>query len=204
MKSCVLTPWYTKVNASALSDETRRLIPERVKRKLGFETTLRALDIARGSLYTYLPYTGSGLYRTAWSTRPSNTWGQEFNEIVQGVDRLRAIGIIHGDGNIDYSLRLQAIALATRDEYLKQALLKFTAENFREDLRKMPGTSIPHIVFKWETSFEELFRGRRKGHKIASERIMSYYRSRSLFKRYLKGKRLSEDGWRRLQPEGCG
>jgi len=66
-------PWYTKVNASALSDEARRLIPERVKRKLGFGTTLRALDIARGSLYTYLPYTGLGLYRITWFTRPSNT-----------------------------------------------------------------------------------------------------------------------------------
>jgi hypothetical protein len=33
-------PWYTKVNASALSGETRRLILERVKKKLGFEKTL--------------------------------------------------------------------------------------------------------------------------------------------------------------------
>jgi hypothetical protein len=29
---------------------------------------------------------------------------QEFNEVVQGIDRLRAIGIIRGDGSIDYSL----------------------------------------------------------------------------------------------------
>jgi hypothetical protein len=53
----------------------------------------------------------------------------EFNEIVKGIDRLRVIGIIRGDGSIDYSLVLQAIALATRDEYLKQALLKFTVES---------------------------------------------------------------------------
>jgi hypothetical protein len=68
----------------------------------------------------------------------------EFNEIVKGVDRLRAVGIIREDGSIDYSLVLQAIALATRDEYLKQALLKFTVENFREDLRKMLGLSLAH------------------------------------------------------------
>jgi hypothetical protein len=49
-----VNPWYTKVNASALSGEARRLILERVKRKLGFEKTLRALGIARGSLYNYL------------------------------------------------------------------------------------------------------------------------------------------------------
>ncbi|NAZ27478.1 MAG: hypothetical protein GU348_04970 [Thermogladius sp.] len=82
-------PWYTKVNASALSDEARRLIPERVEKKLGFEKTLRELGIARAHYTT--TSTGSGLYRTAWSTRPGSTWGQEFNEIVRRVDRLRAV-----------------------------------------------------------------------------------------------------------------
>jgi len=46
-------PWYNRVNASALSYETRRLILEQVKRKLGFERTLKALGIARGSIYNY-------------------------------------------------------------------------------------------------------------------------------------------------------
>ena len=63
----------------------------------------------------------------------------EFNEIVEGLNRLRAIGIIRGDRSMDYSLILQAIALATRDEHLKHALLRFTAENFREDLEKTLG-----------------------------------------------------------------
>jgi len=47
-------PWYNRVNASALSYEARRLILERVKRKLGFEKTLKVLGIARGSLHNYL------------------------------------------------------------------------------------------------------------------------------------------------------
>jgi hypothetical protein len=64
-------PWHTRVNASALSDEARRLILERVKEKLGFERTLRVLGIARGSLAT--TYTRLGLYQTTWFTRPSNT-----------------------------------------------------------------------------------------------------------------------------------
>ena len=63
----------------------------------------------------------------------------EFNEIVEGLNRLRAIGIIRGDRSMDYSLILQAIALATRDEHLKRTLLRFTAENFREDLEKTLG-----------------------------------------------------------------
>jgi hypothetical protein len=53
------------------------------------------------------------------------------DEIVQGVDRLRFIGVIRGDNSIDYSLVLQATPPATRDEYLKQALLKFAVEKFR-------------------------------------------------------------------------
>jgi len=115
-------PWYTKVNASALSDEARRLILERAKRKLEYEKTLRAMGIARGSLHNYLhgfrTIPGSVVYKAFQHLEE-----QEFNEIVQGVDRLRAIGIIRGDGGIDYSLILQAIALATRDEYLKRASL---------------------------------------------------------------------------------
>jgi intergrase/recombinase len=184
------SPWYTRVNAGALSDEARRLILERVKKKLGFEKTLRALGIARGSLYNYL----QGIRRV-----PDNVVYKalqyleegEFNEIVKGIDRLRAIGIIRGDGSIDYSLILQAIALATRDEYLKQALLRFTVENFREDLRKMLGSSLAHVVFKWEPGFEEFLRERKKRRRVASPGTISYYRN--LFKRYLEGKSLSEE-----------
>jgi transcriptional regulator with XRE-family HTH domain len=185
-----VNPWYTKVNASALSGEARRLILERVKRKLGFEKTLRALGIARGSLYNYL----HGVRRVPDNVvyKALQYLGEaELNEIVQGIDRLRAIGVIRGDGSIDYSLILQAIALATRDEYLKQALLKFTVENFREDLRKMLGSSLAHMVFKWEPGFEEFLREWKKRRKIASEETMAYYRS--LFKRYLEDKALSEE-----------
>lgn len=64
---------------------------------------------------------------------------------------------------IDYSLILQAIALATRDEYLKQALLKFTVENFREDLAKTLGTSLAHVVFKWGSLASRSSSGRGRG-----------------------------------------
>jgi intergrase/recombinase len=183
-------PWYKRVDVTALGEEARRLILERVKGKLGFEKTLRALGIARGSLYNYLhgvrTVPDNVVYRALQYLEE-----QEFNEIVQGIDRLRAIGIIRGDGSIDYSLVLQAIALATRDEYLKQALLKFTVENFREDLRKMLGASLAHVVFKWEPGFEEFLRERKKRRRIVSGETIAYYKS--LFKRYLEGKALSEE-----------
>jgi hypothetical protein len=122
------------------------------------------LGIARAPLHNYLhgfrTVPDSMVYRALQYLEE-----QEFNEIVQGVDRLRAIGIIRGDNSIDYSLILQAIALATRDEYLKQALLRFTVENFREDLGKMLGSSLAHVVFKWEPGFEEFLRERKKRRK---------------------------------------
>jgi hypothetical protein len=65
---------------------------------------------------------------------------------VQGSDRLRAVGIIRGYDSLDYSPILQAIALATRDEYLRQALLRFTVENLRKDLMKMLDSSMAHIT----------------------------------------------------------
>jgi len=183
-------PWYTKVDVGALSGEARRLILERVKGKLGFEKTLKALGIARGSLYNYLhgvrTVPDNVVYRALQYLEES-----EFNEIVQGIDRLRAIGVIRGDGSIDYSLILQAIALATRDEYLKQALLKFTVENFREDLRKMLGSSLAHVAFRWEPGFEEFLRERKRRRRVVDPATIAYYKS--LFKRHLEGKVLSEE-----------
>jgi intergrase/recombinase len=183
-------PWYNKVNVSALGDDARRLILERVKHKLGFTKTLEALGIAKGSLYNYLHGVRRVPDNVVYKALQHLEEG-EFNEIVKGLDRLRAIGIIRVDGSIDYSLILQAIALATRDEYLKQALLKFTVENFREDLRKMLGTSLAHVVFKWEPGFEEFLRERKKSKKVASPGAISYYRN--LFKKHLEGKALSEE-----------
>jgi len=72
----------------------------RVKNKLSFTKVLEALGVARGSLHSYL-------------SRLSNTSMREFYEIMQGVNRLKAVGIIREDRGIDYSPVLRAIALAT-------------------------------------------------------------------------------------------
>jgi len=183
-------PWYKRVDVTALGKEARRLILERVKRKLGFEKTLRELGIARGSLHNYL--TGARRVPDRVVERALQYLDEyEFNEVVKGVERLRAVGIIRGDGSVDYSLVLEAIALAARDEYLKQALLKFTVENFREDLRKMLGSSLAHVAFRWDPGFEEFLRERKKRRRVVDPATIAYYKS--LFKRHLEGKALSEE-----------
>ena len=168
----------------------RRIILKRVKKKLGFNKTLEVLSIAKGSLHKYLSRVrripDNVVYRALQHLEEG-----EFNEVVKGVDRPRAMGIIREDDSIDYSLILQAVALASRDEYLKQALLKFTVENFREDLRKMLGLSLAHVVFKWEQGFEEFLRERKKRRKVTDPETVAYYKS--LFIKHLESKTLSEE-----------
>jgi len=182
--------WFRRVSVKALGDEARRKILERVKEKLGFTRALEVLDISKGAMHNYLHgirrVPDEVVYKALQFLEE-----REFNEIVRGVDRLRAVGIIRGDGSIDYSLILQAVALASRDEYLKQALLKFTVENFREDLRKMLGLSLTHVVFKWEQGFEEFLRERKKRRKVTDPETVAYYKS--LFEKYLEDKALSEE-----------
>jgi len=161
-----------------------------VKEKFGFTGALEALGIAKSSLHNYL----HGYRRilddiVEKAIRHLDEW--EFYEVVKGLDRLQVIGIIREDGSVDYSLILQAMALASRDEYLKQAILRFAVENFREDLRKMLGLSLAHITFKWELGFEEFLRERKKRNRVVDLETIAYYRS--LFEKYLEGKTLSED-----------
>jgi hypothetical protein len=58
----------------------------------------------------------------------------EFREIVQGVELLKATGIVKENGAIDYSLVLQVVALAMNDEYLKNAIIQLVVSRFKEDV----------------------------------------------------------------------
>jgi intergrase/recombinase len=182
--------WIYRIDVKGLSDVVRREIVKRVKDKLGYSGALEALGIARGSLFNYL----HGIRRVPDDViRKALHYldESEFNQIVQGFDRLRAVGIVREDGSIDYSLILQAVALASRDEYLKQAILRFAVEHFKEDLRRMLGLVPTTIKLTWDQGFEEFLRERKKRMKIKSEGTMKYYRN--LFKKHLEGKVLSQD-----------
>ncbi|MDT7890028.1 MAG: integrase [Desulfurococcales archaeon] len=182
--------WIYRIDIKGLSDDVRREIVKRVKDKLGYSGALEALGIARGSLFNYL----HGIRRV-----PDDVIRKalhyldepEFNRIVQGFDRLRAVGIVREDGSIDYSLILQAVALASRDEYLKQAILRFAVEHFKEDLRRMLGLVPTTIKLTWDKGFEEFLRERKKRRRITTEDTLEYYRN--LFKKHLEGKVLSQD-----------
>ena len=182
--------WIYRIDVKGLSDDVRREIVRRVKDKLGYSGALEALGIARGSLFNYIHgirRVPDDVVRRALQYLDES----EFNRIVQGFDRLRAVGIVREDGSIDYSLILQAVALASRDEYLKQAILRFAVEHFKEDLRRMLGLVPTTIKLTWDQGFEEFLRERKKRRKITTEDTLEYYRN--LFKKHLEGKVLSQD-----------
>jgi intergrase/recombinase len=179
-----------RIDVKGLSDDVRREIVKRVKDKLGYGGALEALGIARGSLFNYLHgirRVPDDVVRRALQYLDES----EFNRIVQGFDRLRAVGIVRDDGSIDYSLILQAVALASKDEYLKQAILRFAVEHFKEDLRKMLGLVPTTIKLTWDHGFEEFLRERKKRRRVTTEDTLEYYRN--LFKKHLEGKTLNQD-----------
>ena len=90
---------------------------------------------------------------------------------------------------MDYAVALEVLALASRDEYLKQALLRFMVQNFREDLRRTLG--LAEIGLEWSEDFERFFREGKRRRRVATEEVLSKYRS--YFRRYLEGRELTEE-----------
>ena len=81
--------------------------------------------------------------------------------------------------------------MATRDEFLKQAILRFAVENFREDLKKMLGILPANIVLTWENGFENFLKEYKKRRKVKTQETLEYYKK--LFREYLEGKSLSRE-----------
>jgi len=181
--------WYESVNVEALSDEAKRAILEAVKNKLGFSKACEVLDIAKSSLHRYLSgerkIPGDVVKRALRYLSK-----EEFEEVVSSWDKLKALGIIKENGAVDYGLVLSILAMAARDEYLKNAILQFVVREFREDLRKMLGISFAGIKLEWSEDFEEFLMERKRRKKVKDVETLNYYKS--LFMRYLQGKELSE------------
>lgn len=116
---------------------------------------------------------------------------EEFESIVSAREKLRAIGILRDDGAIDYSLALEILAIAKDDEYLKNAILRFVVQNFREDLRKMLGISFAGIRLTRTEDFEHFLMERKKRRKVKDPETLKYYRS--IFRKYLEGRELSKE-----------
>jgi hypothetical protein len=116
---------------------------------------------------------------------------QEFANLVPAEDRLRAAGILRSDGSVDYSVAVEILRRSLQDPYLKSLLLRFVAEHFREDLRKLLSISIYGIRLQWSEDFERFLRERKRRRKVSTDEMVRKYRS--YFSRFLEGKELTED-----------
>ncbi|HEW64466.1 hypothetical protein [Fervidicoccus fontis] len=73
---------------------------------------------------------------------------EEFDNIVGGWNKLKALGVVKNE-SIDYSLALNILALAFKDEYLRNAILNFVVKEYKEELRKMLGISLSNVKMEW-------------------------------------------------------
>ena len=115
----------------------------------------------------------------------------EFANLVSAEERLRAAGIARPDGTVDYSVAIEILRRSLQDPYLKSLLLRFVAEHFREDLRKLLSISVYGIRLQWSGDFEAFLRERKKRRKVSTDEMVRKYRS--YFNKFLEGRELTED-----------
>jgi len=181
--------WWEIVDVSKLSEDARYSIFRYVVEKYGREAVLREVGISRVTLWRLLERKSPVRVEYVKPILKLLT-RDEFERIVSAREKLKALGILRDDGVVDYSLALEILAIAKEDEYLKNAILRFAVENFREDLRKMLGISFAGIKFEWSEDFEKFLMERKKRRKVKDVETLSYYKN--LFLKYLRGKELSE------------
>jgi len=182
--------WWEQVDPSKISEETRYRILTYIVKKYGRKQVLVEAGISRVTLWRLLERRSPVKPEYIKPLLKLMT-REEFESIVSAREKLRAPGILRDDGTIDYSLALEILAIARDDEYLKNAILRFVVQNFREDLRKILGISFAGIKLVWSEDFEHFLMERKKRRKVKDPETLKYYRS--IFKKYLEGRELSEE-----------
>ncbi|MFP3209390.1 MAG: integrase, partial [Nitrososphaeria archaeon] len=198
---CVPRDWRGSVNVGALSAESRRAILEAVRSKLGWSGALAALGISRAALSRYL----SG-QRAVPDDVVRRALGQleeeEFLSAAGSAEALGSMGLVRGDGSIDYGLLSRALAVASRDEFARRLILEFAVRNFREELRRMLGISAAGVRLHWDEGFEAFLREGKRRRKVRTDRMIRYYRN--LFARRLEGRELTPELVEEVAADGNG
>ncbi|MEM1651606.1 MAG: integrase [Sulfolobales archaeon] len=182
--------WWNRIDVSKIDEDSRYKILSYLVEKYGRKKVMEEAGISRVTLWRLLnrvspvdPEYIAPLLKLLTQT--------EFESLVSAKNRLRSLGIMRDDGTVDYSLVLEILSIARSDEYLKNAVLRFVVQEFREDVRKMLGISFAGIKLEWSEDFENFLVERKKRRKVRDPETIKYYRN--LFKRYLEGKELSEE-----------
>jgi intergrase/recombinase len=179
--------WYEKLDLSKVDQEARYRIFYYLYSK-GLKA--RDLGISETTFYRVLhrkqPVSDNLLHKLL--QRLSE---HEFASLVSAEDRLRAAGILRSNGAVDYSAAVEILRRSLQDPYLKSLLLKFVAEHFREDLRKLISLSVYGIRLHWDEGFEQFLRERKRRRRVSTDEMVRKYRS--YFNKFLEGRELTED-----------
>jgi intergrase/recombinase len=179
--------WYEKLDLSKIDQEARYRIFYYLRASKNLKP--RELRISPSTFYRIL-HRKQPVSDPLFTKLLQHLSEQEFASLVGAEDRLRAAGILRSNGMVDYSVAIEILRRSLQDPYLKSLLLKFIAEHFREDLRKLLSLSVYGVKMLWSEDFERFLAERKKRRKVRSQDTLQYYKS--LFLRFLEGKELSE------------
>ncbi len=65
---------------------------------------------------------------------------REFEEVLGVEKRLIALDVVCNDGTVNCFTAIGILKRATRNEYLKQPIIRFITDNFREDVKHAIGS----------------------------------------------------------------
>ena len=179
--------WYEKLDLSKIDQEARYKIFYYL-----YSKGLRARDLGVSEstfnrvLHKKLPVSDALLLKLL-----QRLTEYEFANLVSAEDRLRAAGILRSDGTVDYSIAIEILRKSLQDPYMKSLLLRFVAEHFREDLRKLLSISVYGIRLQWSEDFERFLRERKRRRRVSTDEMVRKYRN--YFNKFLEGKELTED-----------
>ncbi|MEM4447761.1 MAG: hypothetical protein QW461_10740 [Candidatus Jordarchaeales archaeon] len=124
------------VDVSKLDEDSRYKVLYYLVEKCERKKVVEEVGISRVTLW--------GLLRREFPVKPEYIAPllqllipNEFKSLVSVGNRLRPLGISRDDETVDYSLILEIVSIARSDEYLKNAILRFVVQEFKEDIRKM-------------------------------------------------------------------
>jgi len=180
--------WYARLDLSKLDDDDRFRILEYVVNKVGRAEVQNTLSISRITMWRLLNKQAR-IDNTKLKLLLNFLSEQEFRDILSSKKVLEALNILRTDGTVNYPIVMEILRLASSDEYLKQRIIKFVVDNFREEVKKAIGLFPYTVTLHWEKDFEYYLRYEKKGKKITDERTLKDYKS--LFMKYLEGKELT-------------
>ena len=179
--------WYAGLDFSKLDDDIFRIL-EYVVNKVGRVEVQNTLSISRITMWRLLNKQAR-IDNTKLKLLLNFLSEQEFRDILSSKRILEALNILRTDGTVNYPVVMEILKKATEDEYLKQLIIKFVVDNFREDVKKAVGLFPANIELKWEKGFEEFLREHKKRRKVRRQDTIEYYRK--LFIENLEGKQLT-------------